>query len=263
MDELENRVEAIERAVTEGEHDLSGLAEASEAGERLDELEQELSGLTDRVDELEATTQALRGYVGNVRAVNREVERRAEAALAKAESLESGSRSEADGPGEDEGSIPGATGAQVREDERESPATTPRDDERESPATTPRDNERESPATTPRDDERVGVSRMDRATATPEPPREDESGETHRCEACGSYTGGGDRGTDRPRTDRLRGERDPSRENERDEYVRPGRTDAEQRTARSPGTDVLDEALDPGSVDGNGEGPLERLRRMF
>ena len=142
MDELENRVEAIERAVTEGEHDLSGLAEASEAGERLDELEQELSGLTDRVDEREATTQALRGYVGNVRAVNREVERRAEAALAKAESLESGSRSEADGPGEDEGSIPGATGAQVRDDERESPATTPRDDERESPATTPRDDER-------------------------------------------------------------------------------------------------------------------------
>ena len=262
MDELENRVEAIERAVTEGEHDLSGLAEASEAGERLDELEQELSGLTDRVDELEATTQALRGYVGNVRAVNREVERRAEAALAKAESLESGSRSEADGPGEDEGSIPGATGAQVRDDERESPATTPRDDERESPATTPRDDERESPATTPREqdtgarhDERVEVSRMDRATAIPEPPREDESGETHRCEACGSYTGGGDRGTDRPRTDRLRGERD--------EYARPGRTDAEQRTARSPGTDVLDEALDPGSVDGNGEGPLERLRRMF
>ena len=258
MDELENRVEAIERAVTEGEHDLSGLAEASEAGERLDELEQELSGLTDRVDELEATTQALRGYVGNVRAVNREVERRAEAALAKAESLESGSRSEADGPGEDEGSIPGATGAQVRDDERESPATTPRDNERESPATTSREQD-----TGARHDERVEVSRMDRATATPEPPREDESGETHRCEACGSYTGGGDRGTDRPRTDRGRGERDPSRENERDEYVRPGRTDAEQRTARSPETDVLDEALDPGSVDGNGEGPLERLRRMF
>jgi cell division septum initiation protein DivIVA len=258
MDELENRVEAIERAVTEGEHDLSGLAEASEAGERLDELEQELSGLTDRVDELEATTQALRGYVGNVRAVNREVERRAEAALAKAESLESGSRSEADGPGEDEGSIPGATGAQVRDDERASPATTPRDDERASPATTPREQD-----TGARHDERVEVSRMDRATATPEPPREDESGETHRCEACGSYTGGGDRGTDRPRTDRRRGERDPSREDERDEYARPGRTDAEQRTARSPGTDVLDEALDPGSVDGNGEGPLERLRRMF
>jgi cell division septum initiation protein DivIVA len=250
MDELENRVEAIERAVTEGEHDLSGLAEASEAGERLDELEQELSGLTDRVDELEATTQALRGYVGNVRAVNREVERRAEAALAKAESLESGSRSEADGPGEDEGSIPGATGAQVRDDERESPATTPRDDERESPATTPREQD-----TGARHDERVEVSRMDRATATPEPPGEDESDETHRCEACGSYTGGGDRGTDRPRTDRRRGERD--------EYARPGRTDAEQRTARSPETDVLDEALDPGSVDGNGEGPLERLRRMF
>jgi hypothetical protein len=104
---------------------------------------------------------------------------------------------------------------------------------------------------------------MDHATATPEPPREDESDETHRCEACGSYTGGGDRGTDRLRTDRRRGEGGPSREDERDEYARPGRTDAEQRTARSPGTDVLDEALDPGSVDGNGEGPLERLRRMF
>jgi hypothetical protein len=41
------------------------------------------------VSELEAATQALRGYVGNVRAVNRDIEQRADTALAKAESVES------------------------------------------------------------------------------------------------------------------------------------------------------------------------------
>jgi hypothetical protein len=41
-----------------------------------------------RVAELEAATQALRGYVGNVRSVNERVEERADAALARAEELD-------------------------------------------------------------------------------------------------------------------------------------------------------------------------------
>lgn len=89
MDELEARIEALERAVTDGDHDLSELATAGETGERLAAVETELSELADRVAELEAATQALRGYAGNVRAVNRDVEKRADAALAKAESIES------------------------------------------------------------------------------------------------------------------------------------------------------------------------------
>lgn len=89
MDELEARIEALERAVTDGDRDLSELAAEGETRERLAALEDELDDLADRVAELEAATQALRGYVGNVRAVNTEIEQRADAALAKAESLES------------------------------------------------------------------------------------------------------------------------------------------------------------------------------
>jgi uncharacterized coiled-coil protein SlyX len=88
-DTLERRIEALERAVTEGDHDLSALAAEGEQADRLDDLEARLDDLEDRVAELDAATQALRGYVGNVRSVNRDVEKRADAALAKAEALES------------------------------------------------------------------------------------------------------------------------------------------------------------------------------
>jgi hypothetical protein len=89
MDELEARIEALERAVTDGDHDLSELATEGETREQLAAIETELGDIADRVAELEAATQALRGYVGNVRAVNRDIEQRADAALAKAESVES------------------------------------------------------------------------------------------------------------------------------------------------------------------------------
>jgi hypothetical protein len=84
-DGFEERLATVERAVTDSEHDLSELAEAAESGERIDDLETELTALDDRVAELESATQALRGYVGNLRSVNREVERRADLALSTAE----------------------------------------------------------------------------------------------------------------------------------------------------------------------------------
>jgi len=87
-DALERRIEALERAVTDGEHDLSALAAEGETAERLDTVDARLDDIEDRVAELEAATQALRGYVGNVRSVNRDIEQRADAALAKAQSLE-------------------------------------------------------------------------------------------------------------------------------------------------------------------------------
>jgi len=96
-DSMEARIEALERAVTDGDHDLSGLAAEGEATDRLETLEETVSSLEDTVRELEAGTQALRGYVGNLRSVNHDVEQRADAALAKAESLES--RLSADSPG--------------------------------------------------------------------------------------------------------------------------------------------------------------------
>jgi len=82
---LEERLAAVERAVTDGDHDCSALAEGAAAADRVADLEAELAELTDRVAELEAATQALRGYVGNVRSVNSEIEERADLALSKAE----------------------------------------------------------------------------------------------------------------------------------------------------------------------------------
>lgn len=111
--DLEQRVAALERTVADDRTAIDGGAgdetdrpvegpEDDEDGPGSDpglqdatttdpsgSVESRLGALEDRVAELEATAQALRGYVGNVRSVNREVERRAEAALAKAESLES------------------------------------------------------------------------------------------------------------------------------------------------------------------------------
>lgn len=87
-DSLEQRIDALERAVTDGNHDLSRLADEADALDRLADAESRLEELEAATDELEAATQALRGYVGNIRSVNRDVEQRANAALAKAESVE-------------------------------------------------------------------------------------------------------------------------------------------------------------------------------
>lgn len=89
MEDLEERLTALERAVTDGDHDLSALAESGDHAERIRELETQIRTLEDDVAELDAATQALRGYVGNLRAVNRDVERRADAALAATENLTS------------------------------------------------------------------------------------------------------------------------------------------------------------------------------
>lgn len=70
---LKRRLAAVERALAEDE--------PIERASRLDDLEA-------RIAELEAAVQALRGYVGAVRAVNEDVEQRADVALRKASALE-------------------------------------------------------------------------------------------------------------------------------------------------------------------------------
>jgi hypothetical protein len=89
-DQLEQRVATLERAVTDGEGDPAALADAAVTAERLDGIETTAEDLEDRVAELEAATQALRGYVGEVRSVNREVEERADLALSRVEKLVGG-----------------------------------------------------------------------------------------------------------------------------------------------------------------------------
>lgn len=81
-DTIQRRLSAVERAV-------DGDAPAPErADEDRESLAARIETLEADVAELEAGLQAVRGYVGNVRSVNEDVERRADAALAKAESAE-------------------------------------------------------------------------------------------------------------------------------------------------------------------------------
>lgn len=84
---LEARIEALERAVTDGEP-IPELAEAAAATADAADREERVDDLEARVAELEAATQALRGYVGNVRSVNESVEERADAAVARVDDLE-------------------------------------------------------------------------------------------------------------------------------------------------------------------------------
>lgn len=87
IETLDERLRAVERALTDGDRDFDELADSAELTARADELDRRVATLESRVDDLDAAVQAVRGYVGNVRAVNREVEQRADAALAATESL--------------------------------------------------------------------------------------------------------------------------------------------------------------------------------
>jgi len=87
-DDIEARLEAVERAVTDGSHTFDGATDAASTAARLDRLETTVEEIDDRLAEVESAVEALRGYLGGVQAVNDDVERRANAALAKAEALE-------------------------------------------------------------------------------------------------------------------------------------------------------------------------------
>ena len=82
---FDERLRAVERALGDGADPDGGIAAAADAAERLDRLEDRLAKLERQTDELDAGLQAVRGYVGSVKHVNDEVERRANAALAVAE----------------------------------------------------------------------------------------------------------------------------------------------------------------------------------
>jgi hypothetical protein len=84
---LRERVDALERAVTDGHAD-DGLPEAARLSARVDDVEATVEELDDRLAELEAAVQALRGFAGGVRAIDDAVERRANAAIARVDRLE-------------------------------------------------------------------------------------------------------------------------------------------------------------------------------
>lgn len=78
-DAVERRLHAVERALAE-----DGIDCNDELSDRIDRIEE----LETRIAELEAAVQALRGYVGTVRAINEDVERRADRAFRKAAAVE-------------------------------------------------------------------------------------------------------------------------------------------------------------------------------
>lgn len=81
---LNERLAAVERAVTGTDTGPADLSDEAAREERLAGLDDRVDDLESRVADLEGGLQAVRGYVGDLRAVNRDVERRAEAALAAA-----------------------------------------------------------------------------------------------------------------------------------------------------------------------------------
>lgn len=116
---LNRRLRAVERSLSNGDHQAEPMRDAGHLAERITALESQLGDAEDRIAELEAVTQALRGYVGNVRSVNEDVEQRAEAALAAVERLEAqvngGSRGR---------SIPGRSPVRQPQIDHQEPATT-------------------------------------------------------------------------------------------------------------------------------------------
>ena len=90
VDRLVERLDAVERALTGSDRPVDSIADAAAAADERASLADRLSTVETRIDELEAATQAVRGYTGAVRAVNRDVERRADLALARATAAHDG-----------------------------------------------------------------------------------------------------------------------------------------------------------------------------
>lgn len=88
---LEERLSAVERAVTDEDVPVASVDDAAALTSRLDAVESRLETLEARIDETDAAVAAVRGYVGEIRHVNEEVERTANAAVAAVDRLDAAS----------------------------------------------------------------------------------------------------------------------------------------------------------------------------
>ncbi|MDQ2073102.1 DUF7310 family coiled-coil domain-containing protein [Haloarcula sp. NS06] len=88
IETLAERLRTVERAVTDGTTEFPEVTNLAELENRMDTVEQRIDDIDERTAEIEAATQALRGYVGNIRTVNEDIEQRADAALAATDRLE-------------------------------------------------------------------------------------------------------------------------------------------------------------------------------
>lgn len=100
---LDERLRAVERTLTDTDRDLTAIADAAERTDRIERLEDRSDRLQHRLEELESAVESVRGYVGQIKAVNREVERRANAALAATQGVADDSDLSANGHDPDSG----------------------------------------------------------------------------------------------------------------------------------------------------------------
>ena len=87
--DLEDRVRALERAVTERDDPPEPLPDVADVAATAADLEDRVGSLESRVQDLAARQQAVEAYVDHVNHVNESIERRADAALAAVDRLES------------------------------------------------------------------------------------------------------------------------------------------------------------------------------
>lgn len=88
IEQLEQRVAAVENTVTDGNVDFEEVSEITELIQEVESMSDRLETLERRLVEIEGATQSLEGYLGNVRSVNQETEDRADAAIAAVDRLE-------------------------------------------------------------------------------------------------------------------------------------------------------------------------------
>ncbi|WP_255150679.1 DUF7310 family coiled-coil domain-containing protein [Halorarius halobius] len=81
---LDERLAAVERALTDGDVEPAALSDAATVERRLDAVERRQADLETRIADLEAAVDALRGRAGEDDHDHREAERTAERALATA-----------------------------------------------------------------------------------------------------------------------------------------------------------------------------------
>ncbi|GCF15005.1 hypothetical protein Harman_29400 [Haloarcula mannanilytica] len=135
IETLAERLRTVERTITDGTTEFPEVTELAELETRIETIEQRVDDIGERTADLEAATQALRGYVGNIRSVNEDVEQRADAALAATDRLETRLDEElASGPASD----PSATRAEQlrRETAQGHPSSSNSDSQTETAATT-------------------------------------------------------------------------------------------------------------------------------
>jgi len=88
IEQLEQRVAAIERTVVDGEHTIDELDDLETLLRAVDKLTSDVEAMEQRLLKLESGLEALEGCVGNIQSVNESVEQQAGVAIVSAKRAE-------------------------------------------------------------------------------------------------------------------------------------------------------------------------------